>query len=230
VQTKLKTYSGKQLKYCWHDHTFSPIIGANLTANYSDDVTKTQQSVKYLADKATWEGYGLELHSNAHYNSGSNSFDDASIELFSRNTVKESSPANDTVQAGFGFKTFRTNGTSCSRPTLDKKDLYHNQYFVRKKLRGVQFFTTWDMAFNDSVAGGQYDSITDWRDNFRYICNTFTNGMMLYLHDDDFTADEQQPGVSGKHHGYTAMQLFTDTGTYLKDVAKVFADPTNYVP
>jgi len=217
-------------KYCWHDHTFSPIVGANLDAQgYSTDVTKQQQYDKYVEDEATWNSHGLEFHTPAYYNSGSNSWDEATLELFSADVSSLSSPGNDTVQAGFGFTVFRQNGENiASRVTDGRKELFVNQHKTQRKVRGILLVTTWDQALDDDVPGSQYDAISDWRDNFRNIMQTAALGMTVYLHDQDFIAADQDPGISGKHHGYTAMQLFTDTGLYLKDVAKVFADPTDY--
>lgn len=229
---KLKKYSHPNgpFKYCWHDHKFSPIIGANLDADgYSTDVTKAQQDTLYQADEAIWNGIGLEFHTPIYYNSGSNSWDEASLQLYTRESQsKVGSPANDTAQAGYGAKAFRQIGRtgSSSRPCDNKENLWVNQHKAKRRVRGIQIFTTFDVAFSGDMP---YDAIGDWINNTQYVLQSMWAGQTLYLHEGDFVTAEQDPGVIGKFHGQTIVQLFRDIGTYCKDVAHVFADPTDYV-
>lgn len=233
VVSRLKKYSGAPFKYCWHDHRWvvgvDGLMGENLdSSGYSTDHSKADVDTEYNIDKAVWESNGLEFHTPIHYDSGSNSWDEGVLELYSRNVSKISSPNNDTVQAGYGAKVFRQIGYSgiCSRNFSDTNNLWSNQHKERRKIRGVQLFTTMDLSASWLLP---YNTIGKWKNNFRYICQSFAMGQILYLHGTNFKAAEQDPGVLGKHHGFTAMQLFTDIGTHLKDVTNVFADSTDYV-
>jgi len=226
---KLKQYSGAPYKYCYHDHEYDTLIQTQDANGYSTLVTKTQQQVQYDADEALWNSYGLEFHYPAYHDSGSNAFDEATLELFSRDISKTSSPGNDTTQAGYGFKVFRAIGESAaSRRPQVRGSMNHNVYATKQRIRGIQIVTTWDLAFNSQVAGSQFDTVTDWQNATRFIQQAVSNGMSLYMHTNDFDSTIQEPGISEKAHGYELMKLFSDMGTYLKNVAKVFADPMDY--
>lgn len=238
VQGKLQQYSGKPFKYCWHDHTFITTYGIllcdgvwpNFTnvddGGYSTSITKAQQAAQYDADKIKWNNYGLIFHNDVqdgYYNSGSNSWDNATIELFSKNTSKMQSPLNDTVQTGYGFTVFRALLGSPRSPVTNT-NLYHNQYKQSLVVDGITIIRTEDLGSNQK---GVLNTIDKWRDNFRFITNAISMGSTMYMHDNDFAAAEQDPGVD--KHGYVVMQMIADIGSYLKDVVEVFADPTDFV-
>ncbi len=52
------------------------------------------------------------------------------------------------------------------------------------------------------------------------------NAMTIYFHMDDMTPT-QDPGAA--NHGIEFMERITDYRTYMKDVARFFANPTDYV-
>jgi len=227
LNAKLVQYSGKPFKYNWHDHVFSPIIGANLDSEgYSTDHTKTQIDTQYQADKAVWEGLGLELHTPAHNNPGSDSWDEATLELMSQDVSKTSSPANDTSQAGYGFRTFRGTPSNNSRASEAKTSVYHNYLHTKRKIRGMQYLPAWDLALNADMP---YNSRVDWRNNFNYITRAISNCFILYMHNEDFIAADQAPGTTGKQHGYVQMQMIADVGKYLSGVCEPFADITKRI-
>lgn len=232
IVTKLVQYSypSGPFKYCWHDHKLSPVIGANLDADgFSTDHTKADQDTQYQADKTQWESHGLSFHTPIHYNSGTNSWDEATLQLFTRNSdSRMASPANDTTQAGYGAKSFRQIGStgSSSRGCDNKGNLWYNQYRNKRRIHGIQIFTTQDIALDADMP---YDNITDWVNQTRYILQTMVQGMMLYAHEGHYVVAEQDPGTAGKQHGHATIQLFRDIGVYCKNVAKVFADPTDYI-
>ena len=235
TKAKLRSYQYPRgpFKYCWHDHVFNPSINADIGADgYSNDVTKAEQDTLYQADKAIWEGHGLTFHEeNAYYNSGSNAWDEASLELFSYDVSKMSSPANDTVQAGYGFTAFRQTPTSSSRDFEIRGDLYRNLLHNKSKIRGIQRFLTFDMAFGNEPFPDldmPYDSIVDWRKQFDLICRSISMCHTMYFHDEDFMAAEQDPGT--EQHGYVLMQIIADACNYLSDVVNGFADLGQFVP
>lgn len=228
MAAKLLKYQNRPFKYNWHDHVLSPIIGANLDSEgYSTDHTKATISAQYLSDEAVWNGLGLSFADPAYNNPGSDSFDEGTLQLYSADSSKVSSPADDTTQAGFGFIATRAINTSSSRKFEVRTSTYINYSATKKKFRGIQFFPAWDMAFNTDMP---YNSIVDWRNNFNYLTRAISMSFILYMHDEDFISTDQAPGESGKQHGYVQMQMIADTGAYLKDVCEPFADITNRVP
>jgi len=224
-----------KFRYCWHDHTFSPIIGANRDAyGYSTDHTKLAQDTKYQADKIIWESKGLAFdETNFYYNSGSNSWDEASLELYSTDVSPASSPLNDTNKAGYGCVVFRSIYKPNSSRYHDTKDkLCYNTLHNKKKIRGIQIFPTVDLANgqaspNANTLDMPYNSIVDWRKNFNWLCNAISMCQTLYMHDEDFIINEQEPGV--RQHGNAQIEILIDVSNYLSDVIEPFADLTKRV-
>ena len=222
---KLKQYSGKPFLYCWHDHDFAPTIGSNLDDNgYSINVTREQQYDKYVADRAAWEAYGLEYHTPAFYNPGSNAWDENSIELFSEENTKQQSRDRDVAQAGFGFRAFRIALTLSSRAADMASQVYKNAHRLKQRIRGIQIIYSVDQSLNSDVP---YTTAQDWTEHFRNIMQTFAFGSTVYLHDEDFQSALQEPGV--QQHGVESIKIFSETAVWLKDLAKPFANPVDYV-
>jgi len=227
---KLKKYSGTKLRYNYHEHRtgLQPTTGGWPSTLVTNVQTKAQQSANYDSVEALWNAYGLELHTVGLYNSASHSWDESTIELFSRDVSRLSDPNEATPQAGKGFCMFRTILAS-SRAATQKKDLYElNQHLVKRRIRGIQIFNTWDLSW-DNTTTNPYNDASDWETNFRYITQSVSNGMDMYIHATPFIAADQEPGVTGKQHGYTAVQMFADVGNYLKDVADLFARPEDHI-
>lgn len=227
VRDKLRQYSGTKFKYCYHNH------GTNITSgnfpNCVEAVNKVAQDADYQLSLGYMTALGLEFHQPGYYNSGANMWSESTLELFSRNVSVRSSPDNLTSQAGYGFKVFRCIRTS-TRCGPSKENLHYNQHKHQHTAHNILILTTWDLA-NGNLNGGSaldmpYATIAKWRNNFRWIGQAISMGMTLYMHDEDFIAADQSPGI--KQHGYVQMQILADISTYLKDVVHGFADPVNY--
>lgn len=230
VLSRLKKYSGNKFKYCWHTHVKN--ITSGTYPNITELVNKVTQETDYLADRAVWEGLGLEHHYPAYYNPGSNMWTESSMALFTADTSITADGGDAVTQQGFGFRVFRSTRQS-ERAAPQKTLLRHNQHAYKHTAHGILILATWDMSYGSEPFPNldmPYNAIADWRKNFNWLCNAISTGMTLYLHDEDFetTTTAQDPGI--EQHGFVQMQIIAEAGEYLKDVVKAFADPVDYHP
>lgn len=226
VISRLLTYQAQgKFKFCWHDHDLVPTIGTNIGPDgYSTDHTKQTIYDKYKLDEAAWNAMGIYFDFPAYNNPGSDAWDESCLELYSSETARTSSPGNDTVQAGFGFKAFRHAAASSSRASYTGALIGYNAHKTMQKVRGI--LLTWgiDNALNSSLPYNTAEKMTPL---FRNIMQTMICGASIYLHDEDFQRTLQEPGVA--QQGDEMIRMFADVGAYMRDIAKPFANPVDYV-
>jgi len=210
-----------RVKLCYHSHRSSgaeqPTAGT--WPAFTTQVTKQEQADIYDSDQAVMEGHGLGYDIPGHYNSGSNNWDEATLELFSQDRSLMSDPAEEATQAGYGFLSFRMGtGRQATRAAPNNKALYDNQLHRRRVMRGIQLFSTNDLYSNTLIP---FDTAAKWRDWLRQLWESVAYAQVGHLHDEDYDGSDED--------GEEVLAIIRDLAAHLGNVIVPYADPTHYV-
>ncbi|GMQ79542.1 MAG: hypothetical protein BMS9Abin02_2140 [Anaerolineae bacterium] len=222
VVAKLVAEDGKRLKYSFHTHATGKSSVSGTWPSQTEAITKTAQDTNWASLKALWEAQGLTYsQAPGYYVPANNMWNEATLELMSAHTSLASSVDNLTSKAGYGITMVRyATSNSCSRPAPDLSVYPRNIHCQREYMRGMTLVPSKDIGTGDSAV-----TATAWRGKWQQITRGIHYGLALYVHDEDFK-DTQAPASA--EYGVELYSQFGEMATYLKDVTKFWADPTEY--
>lgn len=227
----LKKHQGGKFRYCWHTHNTSRppptsgawpyVSGGGTLADVTLMNTKQKQYDAIATDEAEMTAVGL-TYDHRYYSPGVHSFNEQTLAILSRDVSRASDPADTTAIAGIGTRWIEAGTNAASRIVANADNIY-NAYAVKNIVRGITIQLCVSIS---KYSGNPLSNAAGWSACWQGVVKVLGCGGSVYIACDTMRTNGTP---STGDCGWSIADNMNNLQTYLKDVAKFWADPLDYV-